>query len=70
MPSNRHRALAVLGASADGCTETMLSVHGFTPKLIADLIKEGLATVQIETGDGAKEVARVRITDAGRAMLT
>jgi hypothetical protein len=52
----------------------MLSVHGSAPKLIADLIKEGLATVQIETviGDGptAKEAAKVRITDAGRATPT
>ena len=43
--------------------------HGFTIDLLVELVRSGLATAQAErvvAGGRAMEIARVRITDAGR----
>jgi hypothetical protein len=67
------RALQLLGAAADGYTEGALRAHGVTIELIAELVHGGLATKSPERvviGATTIEVARVRITEAGRRVLT
>jgi hypothetical protein len=53
-------------------TEAMLPAHGFMVDILVDLIRAGLATAKTErmvAGGRPMEVARVRITDAGRRSL-
>jgi hypothetical protein len=69
---SRRRALELLASCPGGCTEAILSAHGFTVEQMADLVRDGLATAQtarIVAGTREIEVARVRITDAGRLAL-
>jgi hypothetical protein len=40
---DRRPALTMLADSPEGCTEAILLVHGFRPKLIAELVAAGLA---------------------------
>jgi hypothetical protein len=72
-PVTRRRALELLAASRDGCTEAIMLAHGFKVEMLADMIRAGLATAKIEhmvAGNRPMEVVRVRITDAGRQVLT
>ena len=47
--TDQRRALELLAGSAkQGCTEAFLLAHGFTVELLADMVRAGLATVQIE----------------------
>jgi hypothetical protein len=67
----RRRALRLLADAPDGCTEAIMLAHGFTVVLV-ELIRDGLATVTTErvmVGARKVEVARWRITDAGRRAL-
>src|SRR5262249_49865244 len=41
---DRRRALELLAASPDGCTEAMLRAHGFSTAQMVDLVRAGLAT--------------------------
>jgi hypothetical protein len=62
----------LLAASRDGCTEAIMLAHGFTIEQMVELIHAGLATAKAErvvAGGRAIEVARVRITEAGRRAL-
>ena len=63
----------MLGASADGCTGSLLSAHGFAPEVIAGLVDCELATATIENISAATNryelMTRFKITDAGRAAL-
>jgi hypothetical protein len=68
-PATRRRALEL---SPDGMTEAMLLAHGLTVETLVDLIRAGLATAKAErvmAGGRAIEVARARITEAGRRAL-
>ena len=67
----RDRALTLLAGSPDGMTEAMLvRVHGVAIEVLVDLINDGLATVTVEKLARPRiEVARVTITDAGRALV-
>jgi hypothetical protein len=50
----------------------MLLAHGFTTELLAGLVRDGLVTVKresVKAGGALVEVARVRITDAGRKAI-
>jgi hypothetical protein len=70
--SIRHRALAFLAGCPDGCVETLLLVNGFTVELLVELVRDGLATATAErivAGGETTEIARVRITEAGRRTL-
>jgi hypothetical protein len=67
----RRRALELLAASPDGCTEAIILAH-FTIDFLVDLIRAGLATAQTEravVGRRSMQVTRMRITDAGRRAL-
>ena len=70
--AERRRALELLAASPDGCTEAIMLAHGFTTDFLVDLIRAGMATSRTErvvAGGRSMEVIRVRITDAGRRAL-
>ena len=69
---DRRRALELLAASPDGCTEALMLANGFTVEMLVELIRTELATAQPERmiADGKQiEVARVRITEEGRQAL-
>jgi hypothetical protein len=70
--ADRRRALKLLAASPDGCTEAIMLAHGFTIDMLVDMTRAGFATAQAEctqAGGRAIEVTRMRITDAGRRAL-
>jgi hypothetical protein len=70
---DRLRALELLaGCGADGCTEALMLAQGFTVPQMVELVRAGLATAtagRVAAGNRKVEVARVRITDAGRKAL-
>jgi hypothetical protein len=69
---DRRRALELLAASRDGCTEALMLAHGFTIPQMVELVRAGLATATAErvvAGSRKLEVARVKITEAGRRAL-
>jgi hypothetical protein len=67
--TDQGRALELLAGSArQGCTGAFLLAHGFTVELLADMVRAGLATAQIERAYFGGQT-RVHITDAGRRAL-
>ena len=69
---DRRRALELLAASPDGATEAILLAHGFTTEQRVELVRAGFASAKGErvvAGGKTMEVARVKITDAGRKAL-
>jgi hypothetical protein len=69
---DRRRALELLASAPTGCTETLLFAHGFTVEMLVGLIEAGLASAtpeRVRAGSKAIEIARVRITEAGRRAL-
>jgi hypothetical protein len=69
----RRRALELLEASIDGCTEAIMLSYGFKSELLVELVNAGLATATIErmvVGGGPVKVVRMRITAAGRRTLS
>jgi hypothetical protein len=69
---DRRRALELLAASPDGCTEALMFANGFTAELLIELVRAGLASAHAErmVGDGKMtEVARVKLTEAGWQVL-
>jgi len=68
----RRRALELLEASLDGCTEAIMLAHGFKIELLVELVQAGLATASTErmlASGRPMEVTRLRITGAGRRAL-
>jgi hypothetical protein len=71
-PATRRRALELLEASIDGCTEAIMLAYGFKTELLVELVNAGFATASIErmvAGGRRIEVTRMRITGAGRRAL-
>jgi hypothetical protein len=69
---DRRRALELLATSPDGCTEALMFANGFTAELLIELVRAELASAHAErmvAGGRTVEVARMRITDAGRKAL-
>jgi hypothetical protein len=65
-------ALMLIADHPEGCTEALMFAQGFGPAVIAELIEAGLTRAKTErvlTGHGGVKVTRMRITDAGRAMI-
>src|SRR5262245_34706675 len=63
----RRRALELLEASIDGCTEAIMLAYGFKTELLVELVNAGLATASIErmvAGGRRIQVTRMRITGA------
>jgi hypothetical protein len=70
---DRRRALELLASSPDGCSEAIMLARGFTAEQMVELVHAGLATINAERvamGARAIEVARMRITEAGRSTLS
>ena len=70
---DRRRALELLASSPDGCTEALMLANRFPVETLVELIRSGLASAETERmiADGKQiEVARVRITEAGRRALS
>jgi hypothetical protein len=61
--ANRRRALELLAACRDGCTEALMVAHGFSIELMVDLVRPGLATATVE-----RVVARPR-SIGGRVLV-
>ena len=69
--TTRRRALELLDASREGCTEAVMLAHGFTVEMLIELVT--LATAQTErmvVGGRRVEVIRFRITEVGRQALS
>jgi hypothetical protein len=69
---DRRRALELLASCRHGCTEAIMLAHGFTIPQMVELVRAGLASATAErvvAGGRTIEVARVRITEAGRRAL-
>ena len=47
-PATRRRALELLEASIDGCTQAIMLAYGFKTELLVELVNAGLATASIE----------------------
>ena len=68
----RRRALELLAASPDGCSEAIMLAHGFPVPLLVDLCIAGLAIATPErmvAGGRPVEVVRMKITEAGRKAI-
>jgi hypothetical protein len=68
---DRRRALELLASCRDGCTEAIMLAQGFTIAQMVELVRAGLATATAEpvvAGGKTIEVARMRITAAGRPL--
>jgi hypothetical protein len=69
---DRRRALELLASCRDRCSEAIMLALGFTIAQMVELVRAGFATATAErvvAGGRPIEVARVRITEAGRAAL-
>jgi hypothetical protein len=69
----RRHLLEVRAMADDGCTADLLVALGFEPDLMLRVVRAGLATAKVETvlaTGRAVVISRVRITDAGRRVLT
>jgi len=72
MTADERRLLAMLAKEADGCTDALLTAHGFKLDVLISIASAEFATVTPERtlAPGAPvESRRVRITDAGRRAL-
>ncbi len=62
----------MLASCPEGCTEAVMLAHGFTVRQMLELVRDGLATASAErvvAGGKSIEIARVKITEAGRQIL-
>ena len=69
---DRRRALELLASCPEGCTEAIMLAHGFTPERMVEMIRDELATTSVDrivAGGRSIEIARVKITDAGRRAV-
>ena len=69
---DRRRALELLAASPEGCTEALMFANGFTAELLIELVRAGLASAHAErmVADGKiREFARVKLSEAGWRAL-
>jgi hypothetical protein len=72
VPSIRRRALEIIAAHPDGCTEAILASQNIPAEVLIELVRSGLATARIERineEDGVLEVTRLWITDAGTRVV-
>ncbi len=73
MGDERSRALKMIAdAGQNGITEIVALEHGFTPDLLAGLVRGGLAAAtfdRIAVGGHINIVARLRVTNAGMLAL-
>ena len=72
VPSPRRRALEFIAAHLDGCTEALLAAENIPADILIELVQSGLVIARnerLEDEDGAVEMTRVGITEAGERVL-
>src|SRR5437899_1848461 len=73
LSADERRALAMLAnAGHNGMTQSLLTMHGFHPSMVAELIRCGLASMtqeKVRAAGGVVEVVTIRVTEAGRDAL-
>ena len=72
LSAEQRRVLELLAASPRGCAKARLLADGFTVDMLADLVRDGLATAHrgtVRAGGRQTRVERYRITDVGRKAL-
>ena len=70
--AEQRRALELIAGRPGGYTKGRLLADGFTADMLADLVREGLATAQrgtLRAGGRTIKVERYRITDDGRKAI-
>ena len=70
--AEQRQALELIAGRPRGCTKARLLADGFTADMLADLVREGLATAQrgtLRVGGRTIGVERYRITDDGRKAI-
>jgi hypothetical protein len=68
----RHALSLLANANGNGVTQQLFAAHGFVVPMVDSLVNDGLATMsreQMNAGGKVVEVAKVRITECGRAAL-
>ena len=66
----RHRALELIAAHHDGCTEAILAGQNISADVLVELVQSGLAIARrIDEEDGILEVTRLWITAEGALVL-
>jgi hypothetical protein len=72
-PREQLRALKTADAPRGMGEEMLVVAHGFSPDVLGDLVRNGLATVATESKMAARglaiKVERIRVTDDGRRAL-
>jgi hypothetical protein len=71
-PSTRLRALEIIAAHPNGCTEAMLAAHDIPIEVLVDLVQSGLVMARMERvdeEDGFFEVITLWISAAGELVL-
>jgi hypothetical protein len=71
-PSPRRRALELIAAHPEGCTEAVLAAENIPADVLIELVQSGLVIARNEYRDdeeGAVEVTRMWITDAGKRVF-
>jgi hypothetical protein len=48
VPSARRRALQIIAANPDGCTEAMLAAHDIPAEVVIELVRGGLVMARSE----------------------
>jgi 3,4-dihydroxy-2-butanone 4-phosphate synthase len=73
LSADQRRALDMLAnAGHGGVTQSLLTMYGVHPGMVAELVSGGLATMTQEkarAAGGEVDVAMIRITEAGRNAL-
>jgi hypothetical protein len=71
---DQRRALGMLAdAGQNGCTDAFMMANGFTVALLVELLHHGHASITPERVRAERkmiEVVRLRITDAGRQVVS
>jgi hypothetical protein len=72
VPSPRRRALEIIAAYPDGCTEALLAAENIPADILIELVRSGLAiarNLRLDDEDGTVQVTTVWITEAGQHVL-
>ena len=71
-PSPRRRALELIAAHPDGCTEAVLAAENIPAEVLIELVRSGLVVARnecIDDEEGPVETTRVWINEAGMQVL-
>jgi hypothetical protein len=71
-PSPRRRALELIAAHPNGCTEFVLAAENIPANVLIELVRNGLVVARNERIDDeadAIETTRVRISETGMRVL-